>query len=313
MSTFKFVLSSAITAIPEDGHYDAEAHFVATKPLRRLLINERVERCFVSRYGVSMTGPDLDASQTLERVQTAVREVASLPGLFPFLKETGRDPGVMPDSGLPEKRHGFAFNTAVLPWIGKRGEFNEDAFRLEVMLIRAKLMELDGACGCRIARYGVTVDAVQEVASPETVMEHVTRTMGWAAQRAPFFPGVRAMRGRKQLVVTRDDAQRVSRCEIAFDVPVLSKADISTDKEWGSFVKRCRPMQTRIMGIDGVASYRLWLTGMEVEFIPEAITREQLVAALSEVIVAATHSTNLFPGAKGARRTERAAPVTLVK
>jgi hypothetical protein len=81
----------------------------------------------------------------------------------------------------------LTFNSRITP-LDKDGSFNEEAHRALIMPVRARIMELDGTAGCYIAPYGVRIEYIEEITTPEAIRQHVQSVLEWAGEREDLFP-----------------------------------------------------------------------------------------------------------------------------
>lgn len=94
----------------------------------------------------------------------------------------------------------LAFNTAITGLPEEDGKWDEQAHKVQVLPLRGKIMQIDGATGSYIARYAVEVKYLSELTTPEAILAHVQRGIDWLMSNpdTTLFP----LRGEKVPSVT---------------------------------------------------------------------------------------------------------------
>ncbi len=199
-----------------------------------------------------------------------------------------------------ERKQWFKFNTAITAINVADGKLNDDMHRKQILPLRGRLMQLDGATGCYIDRYGLEVQ-FNDVTTLEIVEAHVQDAIRWAATQDGFFP----LRGDKAVTVTLNrpkppEPSYTGRLLIHFgsDVVALPVSGEFEGYDHDRFRLLTKPLAERITNFDGARSYQLRIRGASVTFDTQVTDREAVEAHLRSVLIDAPTIGNFFPYVK---------------
>lgn len=183
-----------------------------------------------------------------------------------------------------EKKLRFDFNTAITAVETETGKFDENVHRQAVLPVRGKIMSHDGITGCYIARYGVSVEFLDNVITSEKVAEIVQSVVDWAATNGLF-----SLRGEKTPTSTLDQPVtpplRYIWAIANFDSSLIvypPSTKGGTDTE--AFNSATLPVAELITAIDGVSDFKVQLQGVAVQIDTRVTSTDDAIAHLKTVV-----------------------------
>lgn len=180
---------------------------------------------------------------------------------------------------MSESKIQFSFNTAITGLPEATGAWDEKAHRDAVLPLRGLVMQIDGVCGCHIARYGMTVDYVGGVASRDLVITGVKAAVMAVSDGKGLFP----LRGEKKPAVTLE-APTIARHHTWWAARVDFDTDLFVDISEEATQAICNELKARLVDADGARNPGVGQRVLWVNFDPRITSSVDMEDHLRSVV-----------------------------
>ena len=196
---------------------------------------------------------------------------------------------------MSERRIILNFNTAITGVNENDGKFVSDVHDRQVMPLRGLLMQVDGVCGCHIARYYIEVKFLTGVTDEATVIEAIKTAVATASEREGLFP----LRGNKTPSViipepTPQTPPTVIKLTAYFGGRVVRFR--ANGENVPSFEQETAKLVDAIADHEGIMSVKLIMDGVYVYILTRLTTVEAVKAHVTAVIEYAASHYRSIPG-----------------
>lgn len=182
----EFEFNTAITALPDSGEFDKDAHAAQVEPLfRRIKSRDGIWKCYIGPYGgrVEYMSNVINAEQAFAVVQEAIEWAAKSKELKLFPLRGMKKPQVTfnrPPQPAPRYRRKVVvtFGTHIVAFPSRgNGEWDEEKFKELVSEFASRLADTEGVTGCKVALDGAQLIFDTRLNTEGEVIRHIEATI----------------------------------------------------------------------------------------------------------------------------------------